>query len=52
MKNDFDEKILRRIDEFNEQESLEDLMDYFYFKVFELFNQRWKEAKISIMEFN
>ena len=33
-------------------EDLSDLMDYFYYKVFELFNTKWREAKVGIMEFN
>lgn len=52
MKNEFDEHILRKSEEFRTQESIRDLMDYFYFKVFELFNNKWSEAKVGIMEFN
>ena len=52
MKSDFDEYILRKIEEFRSEESLSELMDYFYFKVFELFNTKWRDAKVGIMEFN
>ena len=52
MKNDFDEFILRKYDEFKNEEALSDLMDYLYFKVFELFNNKWVTARVGIMEFN
>ena len=51
MKGEFDEHILRKSEEFKTSESITHLMDYFYFKVFELFNARWRDAKVGIMEF-
>lgn len=52
MKSEFDEHILRKVEEFRSVSAISDLMDYFYFKVFDLFNNKWRDAKVGIMEFN
>ena len=52
MKNEFDEHLLRKEQHFNTLEDLIEVMDYFYFKIFMLFNEKWVDAKVGIMEFN
>ena len=52
MKGDLDEHLLRKFSEINDIEALLNVMDYFYYIVFKMFNTRWCEAKVGIMEFN